>query len=125
METVSFAFGVLSMVGLLLVITIVAGAVKVLKQQKQIKGLEQWLSDFQRDVSQEINKREEELRRDTEQRMDHIHRVIDEVSNHVDKSYSESISYTDSRLDKLESKLTTDKLASGLKPERVKELIQG
>jgi predicted Holliday junction resolvase-like endonuclease len=125
METVSFAFGVLSMVGLLLVITIVAGAVKVLKQQKQIKGLEQWLSDFQRDVSQEINKREEELRRDTDQRMDHIHRVIDEVSNHVDKSYSESISYTDSRLDKLESKLTTDKLASGLKPERVKELIQG
>ena len=106
METVSFAFGVLSMVGLLLVITIIAGAVKVLKQQKQIKGLEQWLTDFQRDVSQEITKNEEELRRDIEQRMDHIHRVIDEASNHIDRSYSESISYTDSRLDKLEQKLT-------------------
>lgn len=106
METLSFAFGVLSMVGLLLVITIVVGAVKVLKQQNQIKGLEQWLSDFQRDVSQEINRRDEELRRDTDQRMDHIHRVIDETSNHIDRSYSESISYTDSRLDKLEQKLT-------------------
>lgn len=85
METLSFTFGVLSVVGLLLVITIVAGAVKVLKQQKQIKELEQ----------------------DTDQRTDDIHRRIDEVLNHVDKTYSESISYTDSRLDKLDQKLTS------------------
>jgi hypothetical protein len=37
MEILSFTFGVLLMIGLLLVITIVAGTVKVLKQQKAIR----------------------------------------------------------------------------------------
>jgi predicted PurR-regulated permease PerM len=88
METLSFAFGVLSVVGLLLVITIVAGAVKVLKQQKQIDYLEKWLSEFERNVWQTTSRLEEEMRRDTHEKL------------------NDTTRYIDSRLDKLEQKLT-------------------
>jgi predicted PurR-regulated permease PerM len=88
METLSFAFGVLSAVGLLFVITIVLGAVKVLKQQKEIEFLNQWVNDFERNVWQALNRNEEE-----------IHRQLNEKLN-------ETTRYIDSRLDKLEQKLT-------------------
>ena len=94
METLSFAFGVLSAVGLLFVITIVLGAVKVLKQQKQIDYLEKWLSEFERNVWQANGRLEEETRRDTNEKL------------------NETTRYIDSRLDKLEQKLTG---ASGAK----------
>jgi hypothetical protein len=88
METLSFAFGVLSAVGLLFVITIVLGAVKVLKQQKEIQFLNQWVNDFERNVWQALSRNEEE-----------IHRQLNEKLN-------ETTRYIDSRLDKLEQKLT-------------------
>jgi hypothetical protein len=88
METLSFAFGVLSAVGLLFVITIVLGAVKVLKQQKEIEFLNQWVNDFERNVWQALNRNEEE-----------IHRQLNEKLN-------ETTRYIDSRLDKLEQRLT-------------------
>jgi predicted PurR-regulated permease PerM len=94
METLSFAFGVLSAVGLLFVITIVLGAVKVLKQQKQIDYLEKWLNEFERNVWQATGRLEEETRRDTNEKL------------------NETTRYIDSRLDKLEQKLTG---ASGAK----------
>jgi len=114
METLSFAFGVLSIIGLLFVIIIVIGAVKVNKQQNQIKNLEQWLTEAERNLYQQMCENKEASSK-----------TITQLYQYIDKTYSESISYTDSRLDKLESKLTTDKLASGLRPERVKKLIQG
>ena len=110
METLSFAFGVLSIIGLLFVITIVIGAVKVIKQGKQIEELEQRVSNNMRDVCENTHRRFEEINRDLDQRINDIHRRIDEDSRNVhdliDKNYSETISYTDSRLDKLEQKLT-------------------
>jgi hypothetical protein len=95
METLSFAFGVLSMIGLLFVIVIVIGAVKVIKQEKQIKELNHDLSDNMRGVWQTMDRRFEE-----------IHQRIDDVHRTIDRNYSESKSYTDSRLDKLDQKLT-------------------
>ena len=107
METLSFAFGVLSIIGLLFVITIVIGAVKVIKQGRQIEGLQ----DNLQAIYEQINRRFEETHRDFDQRIDNTHRRIDENSRNVhdliDKNYTESISYTDSRLDKLEQKLTS------------------
>lgn len=95
METLSFAFGVLSAVGLLFVITIVLGAVKVLKQQKEIEFLNQWVNDFERNVWQALNRNEEE-----------IHRQLNEKLN-------ETTRYIDSRLDKLEQRLTSKQTLKG------------
>lgn len=88
METLSFAFGVLSMVGLLFVVAIVLGAVKVTRQQKQIDYLEKWLGDFERSVWQTTGRVEEETRRE-------MHEKLNDTTR-----------YIDSRLDKLEQKLT-------------------
>jgi len=111
MEILSFAFGVLSMIGLLFVIAIVIGAVKVIKQGKRIEELEQQVSDNMRDVMETTHHRFEETHRNLDQRIDDTHRRIDENSRNVhdliDKNYTELISYTDSRLDKLEQKLTS------------------
>ena len=95
METLSFAFGVLSAVGLLFVITIVLGAVKVLKQQKEIEFLNQWVNDFERNVWQALNRKEEEM-----------HRQLNEKLN-------ETTRYIDSRLDKLEQRLTSKQTLKG------------
>ena len=95
METLSFAFGVLSMIGLLFVIAIVIGAVKVIKQGRRIEELQ----DELRGTHEEINRRFEQSNRDVDTNMLHIERTIQ-------TNYSEAISYTDSRLDKLEQKLT-------------------
>jgi predicted PurR-regulated permease PerM len=95
METLSFAFGVLSAVGLLFVITIVLGAVKVLKQQKEIEFLNKWVNDFDRNVWQALNRNEEE-----------IHRQLNEKLN-------ETTRYIDSRLDKLEQRLTSKQTLKG------------
>lgn len=95
METLSFAFGVLSMIGLLFVITIVIGAVKVIKQGNQIEGLHEQL----RYTHEEIDRRFDQLNRDKDMNMEYLERTIQ-------TNYSETISYTDSRLDKLEQKLT-------------------
>lgn len=89
METLSFAFGVLSMVGLLFVVAIVLGAVKVARQQKQIDYLEKWLGDFERSVWQTTGRVEEETRRE-------MHEKLNDTTR-----------YIDSRLDKLEQKLTS------------------
>jgi len=40
METLSFAFGAFAMIGLLLAILIVAGAVKVIKHGRQLEDVE-------------------------------------------------------------------------------------
>ena len=49
METLSFAFGVLAMVAIMLVVVVVAGIVKVYNQQKQINTL--------MSISEETNRR--------------------------------------------------------------------
>lgn len=91
METLSFAFGVLSAVGLLFVVTIVLGAVKVLKQQKRIEYLEDRVSDFERNVWQATGRIDEEMHRE------------------MNFKLNETTRYIDSRLDKLEQKLTGTK----------------
>ena len=98
METLSFAFGVLSMIGLLLVIAVVVGALKVIKQQKQIKDLEQYVSDINQDVRRQITGEGQYLHGRIDRMEDTFPRKI---NDQITDSVTQCNSYTDKRIDKL------------------------
>ena len=108
METMYFTFGVLTMVAMISVGAIVYGIVKVFKQEKQIKGIQQNIEDAMRSTQHDISW----FRNDLNDRFRDIHqRIEDSYENSRDMSNA----YTDMRVDKLEDKLTN-------KP---KQLIKG
>ena len=103
MEILSFAFGVLLIIVLLSVIAVILGAMKVNKQGKQIKYLEQSITDTERSIWHGMSNNRSE-----------IHRRIDHVATQCN-------SYTDKRIDKLIDtyfKVETTK-------EQTKKLIKG
>ena len=105
METLSFAFGMLAMVAIILEAIVVIGIVKVYKQQTQIRSLEDshhhGYSDFDRridDMETRLDRRFDDLYRELESKIEH-------VDSEMDTRFSDLTSYTDSRFDKLINKL--------------------
>jgi len=88
METMYFTFGVLTMIAMMLVGVIVYGILKVFKQSKQIKYIEQDISWFRNDMSDRF--------KDYHQRIENTFTNTRDMAN----------AYTDMRIDKLEAKLT-------------------
>jgi len=91
MNTLAFAFGMLTVVAIIMIVVIVIGMVKVAKQQDKITSLEKWIDDTNRFA--EINRQEVERRITEEVRIladeiGHVHRIMD------------------SRFDKFEDKIT-------------------
>ena len=90
METISFAFGVLTMIGVVFATLIVVTIVKAYKQQTHIQHLEEWLMSLDRQMNHQDNE---------------VHRVLDErirsVNDQITDSVTQSNSYTDKRIDKL------------------------
>lgn len=85
METLSFAFGVLAMVAIMLIVVVVAGIVKVYNQQKQINTL--------MSISEETNRRIDNEAREIYHQM-HDNREV------AFRRLDELQSYIDSRIDK-------------------------
>ena len=86
MEIVSFTFGVLSVIAVVFAAVIVLSIVKVLKQQNQIKDLQEEVNR----IYQFVNSGDGDLYRRIENDLTNVHRQIDETR-----------SYIDSRIDKL------------------------
>ena len=113
METLSFALGMLAMVAIALVVVIVVGIVKVYKQQLDIKSTQEWLTNFERNVYQTT----EDIRRDADRRENNIYNALSDngrdLHQMIEDKYTGAIgianAYTDSRLDKLEQKLSNTK----------------
>ena len=97
METLSFALGVLSVVAATFVVIIVLGIVKVIKQQKQIQYLETTTDDRIRD----LRRLNDEIYRRMDDRFESMGRIIEDDRKELNRKISQSISYTDSRIDKL------------------------
>jgi len=83
--TTAYTFGVLTVVAITLVITTVIGIVKVLKQQKMIQCINREI---------ELNNQQ-------------FHRSMNDQYREVKTRIDETYQHTDSRVDKLEAKLTT------------------
>jgi predicted PurR-regulated permease PerM len=118
MEILSFTFGVLLTTVLLLVIAVILGAMKVNKQGKQIKYLEQSITDIERNLLQNISNNRSEIHR----RIDHVEIEMPRaINDQIANSVTQCNSYTDKRIDKLIDtyfKVETTK-------EQTKKLIKG
>jgi hypothetical protein len=95
METLSFAFGVLTIIGVALVTAVVVGMVKVVKMQNQLEGLEKWVSDSESNIMRELENRESSLSR-----------ILSEDRRELNHRIDETYRYVDSRFDKMENKLS-------------------
>jgi hypothetical protein len=87
MNTLAFAFGVLTVVAIILIIAIVIGMVKVVKQQDKIISLEKWIDNT--NLHAERNR-------------EGIERVIADIYRKINETHS----IMDSRFDKFENKIT-------------------
>ena len=85
METLSFAFGVLAMIAIILVALVVVGIVKVYNQQKQINNL---------------NAREESTHRRIDDEMRNVYQQMHENREIAFRRLDDLQSYVDSRIDK-------------------------
>ena len=110
-----FTFGVLTMVAMLVVAVVIYSIVKVFKQEKQIKNIQQNLEDAMRMSQQD----DSWFRNDMSDRFKDVYRQIDDnYTNAKDMAYA----YTDMRIDKLEAKLTG---TSEVQVQLNKKLIKG
>jgi len=87
MELNSFVLGMLTIIGVALVILVVVGMFKINRQKEQIRDLQDFVNVVQNNIDRTANKLEEIMGRDMEE---------------LRREYS---SYVDSRYDKLMSKL--------------------
>jgi CHASE1-domain containing sensor protein len=93
METLSFAFGVLTMIGVALAAVVVVGIVKVLKMEKRLQELHRWHESDNMSMHQRISNE-----------LESIHRSMSDDRKEMNDRVDHLNSYVDSRLDKLESK---------------------
>jgi hypothetical protein len=101
-QILAFVLGVSVVAFVWVVVVAFRTASKVTKQEKQLTDIENWIS------------RNDES----------VNRRIDQEVDRVNKIYSDCISYTDSRVDKLEQKLTSID-SNGCEPVKKKKLING
>lgn len=94
METLSFAFGVLTVIAIALVVVVVVGMVKVIKMQKSINTMDRWINEGHANMHSSIRGVETEL-----------HRVISDDRQEFSRRIDEVYRYTDSRFDKFENRL--------------------
>ena len=85
METLSFAFGVLAMVAVILLAVVVVGIVKVYKQSNQIDYLERGINDFYQKLDEEVR---------------HVYDTMNQDRRELNQRIDELNSYVDSRIDK-------------------------
>jgi hypothetical protein len=98
----AFAFGVLAMIAIIMIAVIVVGIVKVVKHdrifkvvQEDINGLHRHITGVESNLYGELNDRF----KDADRKIDNAYTNARDISN----------TYTDSRIDKLEQKLTGKK----------------
>lgn len=100
MELYSFTIGVLSIVIVAVAICAVLGLLKVLSLTKQLLTMNQRIEDSHRSMYQDINMIEHTLRNAIEAERNDRERACGNVADTSGR-------YTDSRIDQLESKLTS------------------
>jgi predicted Holliday junction resolvase-like endonuclease len=99
METMYFTFGVLTMVAMLVVAAVVYSILTVFKQSKQIKYIQTDMQDMARGLREDMNWRSNDAN-------DRFKDVYQQIENAYTNAREISNAYTDSRVDKLEDKLT-------------------
>lgn len=84
METLSFAFGVLAAVAVILIAAVVVGTVKVFKMQNRLNNLESWTSD----VNRELHGRITDDRKELNLRIDSLNSYVDSRFDKMDNKFN-------------------------------------
>ena len=93
METLSFTFGMLSMIGAALVAVVVVGMLRVIKLQKILDRMER--------VDNENHKG---FHRRVDYEVENLTKIIDNDRRELNQRIDEAYRYVDSRFDKMENK---------------------
>ena len=94
----AFAFGVLAMIAITIVIVVIVGIVKVIKHSKLFKQAQEEMNNLHRSITSLESILYSEFK-DVDRKIDNAHINARDISK----------TYTDSRIDKLEQKLTGKK----------------
>ena len=86
METLSFAFGVLAMVAIMLVVVVVAGIVKVYNQQKQINTLMNISEGVNRKIDNEVREIYHQMHDDKEVAFRRLEELQSYIDSRIDKT---------------------------------------
>ena len=115
METLSFAFGMLTVLAIILIAVVAVGMVKVLKMQSNIDNLYRVIEQTDSHILNRISNDYQSLDRvicDNQKEMLSLHKEsIDEtirVFEQVDKRLDDLNRYVDSRFDKMENKFISN-----------------
>lgn len=93
MEALSFAFGMLTMVGVVFAALIVVNIVKVYKQQSIINGINEQLKHIQStygDIYRDMNNRLTEVYREMNDRFNAVYREMNDKFNEADRKIEEA-----------------------------------
>jgi hypothetical protein len=117
METTSFVLGMLSIVAVAFMAVIVWGIVKITKLLKMVKQHEDWMLNHERniwtsinDTRQDFERRVNDMDRNAYDSMERLRRQVDDLNR---LTLQESMSYTDSRIDKALGTVGTKQLIKG------------
>jgi cell division protein FtsL len=98
MNTLAFAFGMLTVVAIIMIIVIVIGMVKVVKQQDKITSLEKWIDDTNRFAENNMQNIDRVI-------LDEARRIGDDIAT-IHRRIDEVYATIDSRFDKFDDKIT-------------------
>ena len=108
-----FVLGMLSIIGVIVIATIVWGIVKINKLLKTIKQHEEWIVNNERNIHVNIDHLREDLDRRIDSMDRHTNSYMNDLKRELDDRFrhqlDESKSYTDSRFDKAVSGLNGTK----------------
>ena len=108
METMYFVLGMLSIIGAIVIATIVWGIVKISKLLKTIKQHEEWIGNNERNVYDNMHR----LREDLDRRMDnmdhHASSYMNELQRELDGRFSECNRDRDGIADDLHRRIDTE-----------------
>ena len=105
METLSFAFGVLTIIAVGLITVVVVGMVKVIKMQRHLDGLEKWVNDSDTNLIRKISDNSGYFDQQIETLNRELTTVISDDRRELNHRIDEVYRYTDSRFDKMENKI--------------------
>jgi low affinity Fe/Cu permease len=91
METLSFAFGMLAMIAIIFVAVVVLGIVKVYKQQAQIRDLQNCIDANYEYSNRRIDNTETELVGINERTISYIDSRIDKLQNNIKEKGSKEL----------------------------------
>jgi len=102
----AFAFGMLAMIAITMLVVLVVGIVKVHRQGNAITSLEKWIDNTNLSADQNMQVLEQRISNEVE----HLNKRMDDEHRNINYEIDDTRKLMDSRFDKFEDKITKKQL---------------